>query len=237
MKRKPPRKSPPSADKGKKRPHRFKEHFGRRFAKPSEKKVEAKPAREVPSRVVGVVVKKSFGWGLQPTDRREKTEFIIRNPSLAEQKAGELVAAEVLPSSKQGRREAQITHQLGDPDDPRNVSLIAIHTHEIPDRFNEAALREAEAAQPVTLENRADLRDIPLVTIDGPDARDFDDAVFAEAEKDGGWHLIVAIADVAHYVRRGGALDGEAYQRGNSTYFPDRVVPMLPEALSNELCS
>ena len=106
----------------------------------------------------------------------------------------------------------------------------------IPQEFTREALSEAEAAVPVALGKRTDLRDIPLVTIDGPDARDFDDAVFAEPYGEG-WHLIVAIADVAHYVRSGGALDRAAFERGNSVSFPDRVVPMLPEALSNELCS
>jgi ribonuclease R len=276
MKRKQSRKSPASTGKTKKTKSRFREHFERRFAKPKETKLPAKPPRETPSRIVGVVVKKHYGWGLQSTDRREKTDYIIRNPANAEQHAGELVVAEVLASSKQERREARIMQSLGNPDDARNVSLIAIHTHEIPDRFSEAALREAEAALPVKLPRhsresgnpaasdsermnhtarrrgpldprlrgddsptyeRTDLRSIPLVTIDGPDARDFDDAVFAEADKKGGWHLIVAIADVAHYVRAGSALEKDAYARGNSTYFPDRVVPMLPEALSNNLCS
>ena len=193
-------------------------------------------AREVPSRVVGLVVKKHYGWGLQSTDRREKTDYVLRLPKAAAPLENELVVAKVLDSSKQGRREVQILEHLGQPDDARNVSLIAIHTHEIPETFSDASLRESDAAKPVTLENRTDLRDIPLVTIDGPDARDFDDAVFAEADKKG-WHIVVAIADVAHYVRPESALDHEAYTRGNSTYFTDRVVPMLPEALSNELCS
>lgn len=202
----------------------------------------AKPPREVPAHVVGVVVKTRIGWGLKPTDRREKTEFIIRKSAQAQHQAGELVAAEVLPGTKMGRREVRVTHTLGDPDDPRNISLIAIHANEIPTRFSDAALNEAKAAKPVKLGDgrtdlRVDLRGVPLVTIDGADAKDFDDAVFAEADGQGGWHLIVAIADVAHYVKPGTALDKDAYQRGNSTYFPDRVVPMLPEKLSNDLCS
>jgi ribonuclease R len=107
--------------------------------------------------------------------------------------------------------------------------------------FPDACEAQANAAKPVTLGKRTDLRDLPLVTIDGSDARDFDDAVFAEADGDaknpGGYRILVAIADVAHYVRPGDALDTEARKRGNSVYFPDRVVPMLPEALSNGLCS
>jgi len=201
--------------------------------KPTEKK---KPAAPVSQTVVGVVGKAKFGWTLEVTDRKDKASYIIRGPALAESRAGELVAARILPSTKHGRHEVEITHSLGDPDDPKIVSLIAIHQNEIPLTFPAAALEEAEAAKPVTLKGRDDLRKIQLVTIDGADARDFDDAVFAEADGTG-WHLIVAIADVAHYVRSGSPLDREAYKRGNSTYFPDRVVPMLPEALSNELCS
>ncbi len=223
--------------KNKRHKRRFREHFEKRFAKQKESAEKAKVAHPPPTHVVGVIVKKSYGWGLLPTDRRDKNAYIIRVPAKAEQKAGELVAAEVLPGTKQGRQEIRITHHLGNPDDARNVSLIAIHSNDIPDRLNDAALSEANAAKPVTLAGRTDLRGIPFVTIDGPDARDFDDAVFVEPDKSGGWHLIVAIADVAHYVKTGSALDKTAYERGNSTYFPDRVVPMLPEALSNELCS
>lgn len=186
--------------------------------------------------VVGVVTRTKFGWGLEVADRKDKAHYIIRGPAKAEEKAGELVVARLLPSTKHGRHEVEIVSSLGDPDDPRNVSLIAIHQNEIPHVFPQSAIDEAESAKPVTLKDRVDLRAIPLVTIDGADARDFDDAVFAEADGKG-WHIIVAIADVAHYVKPGTALDKEAYLRGNSTYFPDRVVPMLPEALSNELCS
>ena len=150
---------------------------------------------------------------------------------------GQLAVAEVIPTQRRGPKQAKLIEIIGDINAPRAVSLIAIATHEIPNRFPKGALDEADAAQPVTLKDRTDLRDIPLVTIDGIDARDFDDAVFAEPDKNGGWHLIVAIADVAHYVKHEGALDKTAYERGNSVYFPDRVVPMLPEALSNELCS
>ena len=263
-----------------KKKRRFREHFERRFEKPKEPVAKAKPARVAPQHVVGVVVKKSYGWGLLSTDRRDKNTYVIRASAKADQQGGELVAAEVLSGTKQGRHEVRVTHRLGNPDDARNVSLIAIHSNEIPDRFSDEALKEASAAKPVVLEassrqsgmgeepsietpspakskgllaqtqdfasspargeglfKRTDLRGIPLVTIDGPDARDFDDAVFAEPDKNGGWHLVVAIADVAHYVKPGSVLDKTAYERGNSTYFPDRVVPMLPEALSNELCS
>jgi ribonuclease R len=122
------------------------------------------------------------------------------------------------------------------------VSLIAIHAHEIPHVFRREALAEAEGARPAGLEGgREDWRKVPLVTIDPADAKDHDDAVFAEADTDlknaGGFIVTVAIADVALYVTPGSALDREALVRGNSVYFPDRVVPMLPERISNDLCS
>src|SRR5690606_25171315 len=123
----------------------------------------------------------------------------------------------------------------------RAVSLIAIHAHDIPHVFPPAVLAEAEAARPVTLAGREDWRNLPLVTIDPADAKDHDDAVHAAPDPDpgnpGGYILTVAIADVAHYVTPGSALDREAQQRGNSVYFPDRVVPMLPERISNDRCS
>jgi ribonuclease R len=134
-----------------------------------------------------------------------------------------------------------VVERLGSPDAPGAISLISIASFDIPHVFPEAALAEAATAGPIDAAGRADLRDLDLVTIDGSDARDFDDAVWAEPDPDpanpGGWHLVVAIADVACYVVPGSALDQEARERGNSVYFPDRVVPMLPEALSNGLCS
>jgi ribonuclease R len=147
----------------------------------------------------------------------------------------------VLHTHRYGALQAKVVERLGHMDDPKAASLIAIYSHDIPTEFSAAALAQAEAARPVSLGERTDLRQVPLVTIDGADARDFDDAVWAEPDPDpanaGGWHLIVAIADVAHYVRGDDALDEEARRRGNSVYFPDRVVPMLPENLSNNLCS
>jgi ribonuclease R len=130
---------------------------------------------------------------------------------------------------------------LGDPGAPKAVSLIAIHAHDIPDRFSDAALAAAQTATPPDADTREDLRPVPFVTIDPADARDRDDAVWAETDSDpanpGGHIVWVAIADVAHFVRPGSALDGDARKRGNSTYFPDRVVPMLPDELSGDLCS
>ncbi len=147
--------------------------------------------------------------------------------------------------SRRFGKQARILERLGPADAPDAISRLTIAAYDIPVEFPAAALAEAEAARSHTsailAETRADLRDLALVTIDGEDARDFDDAVWAEPDPDpayrGGWRIIVAIADVASYVTLGSALDGEAARRGNSVYFPDRVVPMLPEALSNDLCS
>jgi len=152
---------------------------------------------------------------------------------------GELVVAAPLPPRRFGPPQARIVERLGPGDRPGAFSLLSIAGFGLPAEFSPAALAEAAAATPAGAEGRADLRGLDLVTIDGPDARDFDDAVWAEPDPDrpGGWHLVVAIADVAWYVRPQSALDRDAAERGNSVYFPDRVVPMLPEALSNGLCS
>ncbi|HKF70679.1 MAG TPA: ribonuclease R [Stellaceae bacterium] len=192
-----------------------------------------------PDRVLGIYRRIHDGGRLEPTDRRIKTEFRI---SLAHAKGaqdGEIVLCEAIPGRRLGLPEARVIERIGDSTHPRAVSLIAITDHGIPVEFPQAAITEAEAARPVELDGRTDLRQIPLVTIDGADARDFDDAVFAEPDpkRPGFWHAVVAIADVGWYVRPGSALDKAAQRRGNSVYFPDRVVPMLPEALSNELCS
>ena len=173
---------------------------------------------------------------IQPTDRRSKAEWVVPPGESGGAQDGEIVLAEALPANRLGLKPARVVERLGSLGDARSVSLICIHAHDIPTEFPAPAIAEAERAKPTPLGSRTDLREVPLITIDGEDARDFDDAVFAEADGDG-WRLLVAIADVAHYVRPGSALDGEAIRRGNSCYFPDRVVPMLPEALSNGLCS
>ena len=174
-------------------------------------------------------------------DRRDRAEYIVEPTHIAGASDGELVTAAVLPARRYGPPRVKIVERLGSPDAPGAISLISIAQFEIPHVFPDAALAEAAAARPVDATGRADLRGLDLVTIDGSDARDFDDAVWAEPDPDprnpGGWHLVVAIADVAHYVAPGSPLDREARERGNSVYFPDRVVPMLPEALSNGLCS
>jgi ribonuclease R len=191
------------------------------------------------ARVLGIYENTPSGARLRPTDKRQRAEFLVTPAQTAGAQPGELVLAEILPSTRLGLKHAKVIERLGDMRNPRSVSLIAIHSHDLPTVFPEAAIKEAESAAPPTLEGRDDLRSYPLVTIDGADARDFDDAVWAEPDPDhpGGWHLLVAIADVAFYVRPGRPLDRAAYERGNSAYFPDRVVPMLPEALSNDLCS
>ena len=188
---------------------------------------------EAPARILG-----QFQPGrLVPTDKRQKAEWRIPEGEDGGAEPGELVVAEPLPGGgPYGLRPARVVQRLGQADDPRAVSLLCIQSQGIPDSFPPDVLGEAEAAGPIDLAGREDLRSIPLVTIDGEDARDFDDAVWAEAEGSF-WRILVAIADVAHYVRPGSPLDREAEKRGNSVYFPDRVVPMLPEALSNGWCS
>ncbi len=194
------------------------------------------------SRIVGVLESARGGFRLAPSDGKKSNDAQVEQINANGARAGDIVAVELLPGQRLGPRRARVVETIGRHDSPKAVSLICIHEHDIPDRFPESAVEQAEAARPATVEGkRQDLRDIPLITIDGADARDFDDAVWAEADTSvanhGGWRLLVAIADVAHYVRSGDALDKEAQKRGNSVYFSDRVVPMLPEALSNGLCS
>lgn len=193
---------------------------------------------EQPRQILGVFVATSEGGIIEPVSRRMKESFMVARKDMNGAEPGELVSAITLPGVPSiSITYAKITERLGRLDSPRAASLIAANMHELPQVFSDEALAEAEAAEPPILtDGREDLRDIPLVTIDGEDARDFDDAVFAQANKDG-FHLVVAIADVAHYVQEESALDKEAFQRGNSVYFPDRVIPMLPERLSNGLCS
>ncbi len=186
--------------------------------------------------IVGLFHKTPQGGRIEPVDRRQKGEWIVPESEVMGALEAEIVRAEPLPGKPFGAKPARVTERLGSAEDARSVSLIAIAQHGIPMDFSAAAAKEAKRAKPVALGKRTDLREVPLITIDGADARDFDDAVFAAPEPHG-YRLIVAIADVAHYVKAGGALDKDARIRGNSCYFPDRVVPMLPEELSNGLCS
>ena len=177
---------------------------------------------------------------IRPTGKSDRHELLVDPGDDGGAAAGELVVAEIARRLRAGPLEARIVGTLGIEPGSRAYSQIAIHSHGLPSVFSAAALAEADAAVAIPDDGRADLRDVPLVTIDGADARDFDDAVWAEPVQDEmghGWNLIVAIADVAAYVKPGSALDGEAALRGNSVYFIDRVVPMLPEALSNGWCS
>lgn len=178
---------------------------------------------------------------IDPVDKKQLKEWTVPPNSTGDAENGELVRFEIARSARYGVPAARVVERLGNPSAQQATSLIAVHAHGIPDTFPPAVLAAADAAKEVELGRREDLRDIPLITIDPSDARDHDDAVWAEADPNpknrGGWVVIVAIADVAHYVTPGNALDKEARKRGNSIYFPDRVVPMLPERISNDLCS
>ncbi len=194
-----------------------------------------------PKRILGIYESAGTEGRIRPADRRLKDDILVDPRDVGDAKPGDMVLAESLPGRRLGPRHARIVERLGPADGPNVVSLISIVENDIPTEFPPAAIKEAKATGPAPLDAREDLRQVPLVTIDGADARDFDDAVWAEPDTDpqnpGGWHLLVAIADVAWYVRPGSALDEAAYERGNSVYFPDRVVPMLPEELSNGWCS
>ena len=195
-----------------------------------------------PRRVLGIFRKDAEGGRIVPIDKGDGKEWTVAPDAMHGAKDGELVEAEHAgPKGRMGRPRARVVARLGDPSGPKAVSLIAIHQHGIPHDFPEEVLEEADRMKPAGLSGREDLRDLPLVTIDPEDARDHDDAVWAHADDDpknpGGHVVWVAIADVAQYVRPGSALDREARRRGNSSYFPDRVVPMLPDRLSGDLCS
>jgi ribonuclease R len=199
-----------------------------------------------PQRLIGVFKKQKGFALLTPVSRKDKWEYQIDAAHWKEAQNGDLVEASALPprhTSGRGWQHATIEKVIGTIHSPKTSSLVALAQHGIPNQFSDEAMDQAKEAmlQPIIAKDRDDIRTIPLVTIDGEDARDFDDAVWAEADTDpknkGGWHLLVAIADVAHYVHPFDALDKEAFDRGNSAYFPDRVVPMLPEGLSNGVCS
>ena len=195
-----------------------------------------------PRKILGVFRKKSEGGRILPIDKGTDGEWQVPDGATHGAKDGELVEAEHTgPKTRIGLPRARVVARLGDPSAPKAVSLIAIHQHGIPDDFPDDVIAEADAIKPVGLGAREDLRDLPLITIDPADARDHDDACCAfpdtDPKNEGGHILWVAIADVAAYVTPGSALDREARKRGNSSYFPDRVVPMLPDRLSGDLCS
>ena len=195
-------------------------------------------------RVLGIFRSRPGGGGrLEPIDKKQLGHEVMIGPGAEGQaQDGDLVAVEIhRRRGGFGPASGRIAEKLGAPANERAVSLIAIHAHAIPHVFPRAALVEAEAAEPAGLAGREDWREVSLITIDPADAKDHDDAVHAAYDRDpknpGGFVISIAIADVAHYVRPGSALDCEALLRGNSVYFPDRVVPMLPERISNDLCS
>ena len=195
-----------------------------------------------PRKILGVFRKRAEGGRIVPIDKGDGKEWSVPADAAGGAQDGELVEAEQAgPKGRMGLPRARVVDRLGDPSAPKAVSLIAIHQHGIPDDFPDDVIAEADGMKPAGLSGREDLRELPLVTIDPEDARDHDDAVWAHADDDpgnaGGHVLWVAIADVAYHVTPGSALDGEARRRGNSSYFPDRVVPMLPDRLSGDLCS
>ncbi|MBE7636877.1 ribonuclease R [Sneathiella sp. P13V-1] len=205
---------------------------------------EAKIIRHLKSAdgpVLGVFTRTGNNGRVQPTDRKNKKEIVILDENSMGAQSGEVVICDILPGRQFGLPEGRVTERLGPLGDSKSISMIAIHTHGIPYEFSDKVIKEAESARPVELEDRTDLRHLPIATIDPKDARDRDDAVWAAPDDDpenpGGWQVIVAIADVAHYVTPGSELDKSARKRGNSVYFPDRVVPMLPHELSSDLCS
>jgi ribonuclease R len=195
------------------------------------------------AQILGVFQKiDGAGGRILPVDKKNiGRDWLIPPGAEGEATDGDLVAVEMLHVGRTGPPIARVRERLGSLKSERAISLIAIHAHGIPDRFSAEALAEAERLDPFRTDRRADWRKLSLITIDPPDARDHDDAVHAEADPDpanpGGHIVTVAIADVAAYVAPGSQLDREALERGNSVYFPDRVVPMLPERISNDLCS
>ena len=196
---------------------------------------------KTPERLIGVLERVRDGLVVRPLERGAIRELRLDPADAGDAQPGDLVVVEGKDDRPLDRGSIKVSERLGQVDDAGAISLLAAHQHGLRIDFPPEVLEAADRAEPVNLGSRIDLRDLPLVTIDGADARDFDDAVFARPDDDennpGGWQITIAIADVAHYVRPGDPLDNEAKVRGNSTYFPDRVLPMLPEALSNGLCS
>jgi len=197
------------------------------------------------SPIIGRLLQEGGAWLVAPEDKRYGQDVLIPRTAVAGAKAGQVVVVELTePPALYGQPVGRVAEVLGEIDDPGMEIEIAVRKYGVPHRFSEAALGQARALpEGVRAEDhvgRVDLTDVPLVTIDGEDARDFDDAVFAQPTKVGrgkGWRLLVAIADVSHYVDTGSAIDTDAYDRATSVYFPRRVIPMLPEKLSNGLCS
>ena len=193
-------------------------------------------------KVVGKFMKAKHYSYIIPEDERILQEIYIPEGETKRARPNQMVVVEIIRyPTERARPEGRITHILGYPDDPEVEPQIIIHKYDLPHRFSSTVLKEARGI-PLTpslndYRDRVDLREIPTVTIDGENAKDFDDAVSIEDERNGGIKLYVSISDVSHYVEEGGALDGEAFVRGTSVYFPDRAIPMFPPELSNEVCS
>ena len=192
-------------------------------------------------KVVGKFMRaKNYSYVI-PEDERILPEVFVPEGETKRARPNQIVVAEIIRyPTERARPEGRITHILGYPDDPEIDPQIIIHKYDLPFRFTSAALEEARRLPPTPssheCRNRVDLRGIPTFTIDGENARDFDDAVSVEKERDGSVKLYVSISDVSHYVREGTSLDGEAYSRGTSVYFPDRAIPMFPQEVSSEIC-
>jgi ribonuclease R len=202
-----------------------------------------------PQPIIGRLLQESGVWLVAPEDKRYGQDVLIPKGATGQAKAGEVVVVELVePPALYGQPVGRIKEVLGDIDDPGMEIEIAVRKYSVPHEFSEACIAQArglpDKVRPQDTRHRIDLTDVPLVTIDGEDARDFDDAVYCEPATQGrgksaqrGWRLLVAIADVSHYVETGSPIDVDAYDRATSVYFPRRVIPMLPEKLSNGLCS
>ena len=192
-----------------------------------------------PGNIFGVFRSQRDGGRIEPVSRKHRGEYLVATENMGGAQDGDVVSCETLEGRVFGLPTARVTERIGRLDNPRTIGDLVLAVNDIPVAFPKDALAAAKAAKPAPIAERADLRGIDLVTIDDEDARDFDDAVWASPleEESGGWRILVAIADVSWYVRPGEPLDAAARERGNSVYLPDRVVPMLPEELSNGLCS
>ena len=221
-----------------------------RKGRPEGRVLEIVDRRKAP--IIGRLLHESGIWLVAPEDKRYGQDILVPKNAIANATAGQVVAIELTePPSMYSQPVGRVTEVLGEIDDPGMEIEIAVRKYEVPHRFSPQTLSQAaglpERVRPVDCKNRIDLTDVALVTIDGEDARDFDDAVYCEpavigkssgrAKAPNGWRLVVAIADVSHYVKPGEAIDDDAYERATSVYFPRRVIPMLPEKLSNGLCS
>jgi ribonuclease R len=218
-----------------------------RKGRPEGRVIDILERRKAP--IIGRLLHEAGHWLVAPEDRRFGQDILIPKNAIASAQAGQVVAVELTEApSLHSQPVGRVAEVLGEIDDSGMEIEIAVRKYEVPHRFSAETLAQAAAlpdrVRPADRKHRIDLTDVPLVTIDGEDARDFDDAVYCEPFKRGrgksaveGWRLLVAIADVSHYVKPGEPLDADAYERATSVYFPRRVIPMLPEKLSNGLCS